>query len=92
NNAAIQRYQGLICLRLGNKNAAEQMLLKAFKTDSKNADIALDIARLYTLTFKTRLNDGAKWYKTAKILGAAPDKVLEGFFPEGGTRKKSGGK
>ena len=92
NNANIQRYQGLICLRLGNKAAAEQMLLKAFKTDPKNADIALDIAKLYTLTFKTRLNDGAKWYKTAKMLGARPDKILEGFFPEGGRKKKNGTK
>jgi len=89
-NASIQRYQGLICLRLGKREAAEQMLLKAFKTDPKSPEIAFDLARLYTFTFKTRLNEGAKWYKKAKELGAEPDKVLESFYPEGGTKKKAG--
>lgn len=64
------------------RELSEKSLLKSFELDPTSPETALLLAKLYTYTYKNRLNDGKKWYNKAKELGAEPDENLEAFYRE----------
>jgi Flp pilus assembly protein TadD len=79
-NPTTYRKLGEVCRNLQKREQAERSLLKSFELDPKSKETALLLTKLYTYTYKNRLEDGKKWYNTAKELGATPDESLEAFY------------
>jgi hypothetical protein len=74
-------------VRIKKKKLAEKAFLKSFKLAPDSALTAMLLAELYTFTFKTKLNEGKKWYEKALELGAKRSERLDAFYA-GGRKKR----
>ncbi|OGV55939.1 MAG: hypothetical protein A2017_07675 [Lentisphaerae bacterium GWF2_44_16] len=75
-NAVVQRYMGIACKSLGQKENADRAFRKAMELDPSSPDTALEMAMF--LAFSCYKNEEAKeWYLKAKELGAKPNQLLE---------------
>ncbi len=75
-NADYHKIYAVSCRSLGWTDAAEAELRRAFKL-KPDADAAYNLAVLLATDEPPRYDEAAKWYATAKKLGAKPDPAME---------------
>jgi Flp pilus assembly protein TadD len=70
---------GLVCLKLGHNDLAENKFRKTLELDPKNGDAAAHLSRILVKDSK-RTEEARKWYKVAKENGGQKDALLDATF------------